>query len=38
MILPGAVARENLDISGGQLEVGNMRRNLQLKGPVQNRF
>ena len=27
-----AVARENLDISGGLLEVGNMRRNLQLKG------
>lgn len=29
-----AVARENLDISGGQLEVGNMRRNLQLKGQL----
>lgn len=27
-----AVARENLDISGGLLEVGNMKRNLQLKG------
>src|SRR6476469_5038335 len=30
--IAGAVSRENLDISGGQLEVGNMRRNLQLKG------
>ncbi|HEY0058525.1 MAG TPA: efflux RND transporter permease subunit, partial [Flavisolibacter sp.] len=30
--ISNAVARENLDISGGQLEVGNMRRNLQLKG------
>src|SRR6476469_4196322 len=30
--IAGAVARENLDISGGQLEVGNTRRNLQLKG------
>jgi len=30
--IANAVARENLDISGGQLEVGNMRRNLQLKG------
>lgn len=26
------VQYENMDISGGQLEVGNMRRNLQLKG------
>ena len=30
--IANAVSRENLDISGGQLEVGNMRRNLQLKG------
>ena len=30
--IANAVARENLDISGGLLEVGNMRRNLQLKG------
>lgn len=30
--IAGAVQRENLDISGGQLEVGNTRRNLQLKG------
>ncbi len=29
-----AVARENLDISGGLLEVGNMKRNLQLKGQI----
>ncbi len=30
--IANAVARENMDISGGLLEVGNMRRNLQLKG------
>ena len=32
--IANAVARENMDISGGQLEVGNMRRNLQLKRTV----
>ncbi|MFL5773847.1 MAG: efflux RND transporter permease subunit [Flavisolibacter sp.] len=32
--IAGAVARENMDISGGQLEVGNMRRTLQLKGQL----
>ena len=32
--IEGAVARENLDISGGLLEVGNMRRSLQLKGQL----
>ncbi|HEX2608412.1 MAG TPA: efflux RND transporter permease subunit [Flavisolibacter sp.] len=32
--IANAVARENLDISGGQLEVGNMKRNLQLKGQL----
>lgn len=32
--IAGAISRENLDISGGQLEVGNMRRNLQLKGQL----
>ena len=30
--IANAVQRENLDISGGQLEVGNTKRNLQLKG------
>jgi multidrug efflux pump subunit AcrB len=30
--ITGAIRRENLDISGGLLEVGNMRRNLQMKG------
>ncbi len=30
--IANAVARENLDISGGQLEIGNAKRNLQLKG------
>lgn len=36
--IANAVARENLDISGGQLEVGNMRRNLQLKGQFKTAF
>src|SRR5258708_21197330 len=30
--ISNAVARENMDISGGLLDVGNMKRNLQLKG------
>lgn len=30
--ISNAVARENLDVSGGQLDVGTMKRNLQLKG------
>ena len=30
--IANAVARENLDISGGLLDVGEMKRNLQLKG------
>ncbi len=29
-----AIQRENLDLSGGLLEVGNMQRNLQLKGQL----
>ncbi|MEO7174397.1 MAG: efflux RND transporter permease subunit [Saprospiraceae bacterium] len=33
-----AVARENMDISGGLLEVGAMRRNLQLKGQFKTAF
>lgn len=36
--IAAAVSRENLDISGGQLEVGNMRRNLQLKGQFKTAF
>lgn len=32
--IANAVARENMDISGGQLEIGNMKRNLQLKGQL----
>lgn len=36
--IANAVARENMDISGGQLEVGNMRRNLQLKGQFKTAF
>ncbi len=30
--IANAIARENLDISGGLLEVGDMKRNLQIKG------
>ncbi|MEO6539147.1 MAG: efflux RND transporter permease subunit [Ferruginibacter sp.] len=30
--ISNAVARENMDISGGLLDVGSMKRNLQLKG------
>src|SRR6059058_2555498 len=33
-----AVAQENKDISGGQLQVGNMRRTLQLKGQLKTAF
>lgn len=36
--IAAAIARENLDISGGLLEVGNMKRNLQLKGQFKNVF
>jgi multidrug efflux pump len=36
--IANAVARENLDISGGLLEVGNMKRTLQLKGQFKNAF
>lgn len=32
--ITAAVQRENLDISGGLLEVGTMKRNLQLKGQL----
>ncbi|WP_205511720.1 efflux RND transporter permease subunit [Longitalea arenae] len=34
----GAVARENLDISGGLLDVGNTKRTLQLKGQFKTAF
>jgi multidrug efflux pump len=30
--ISNAIANENMDVSGGQLDVGNMQRNLQLKG------
>lgn len=33
-----AVKYENMDISGGQLEVGNSRRNLQLKGQLKTAY
>ena len=36
--IANAVARENLDISGGLLDVGNTKRNLQLKGQFKNSF
>jgi multidrug efflux pump subunit AcrB len=32
--ITAAIQRENLDLSGGLLEVGNMNRNLQLKGQL----
>lgn len=36
--IASAIKYENMDISGGLLEVGNMRRNLQLKGQFKNAF
>lgn len=33
-----AIAYENMDISGGLLDVGNMKRNLQLKGQLKTSF
>ena len=36
--ISNAISRENIDISGGLLEVGNMRRNLQLKGQLKTAF
>ncbi|HTD93684.1 MAG TPA: efflux RND transporter permease subunit [Chitinophagaceae bacterium] len=33
-----AVSTENLDVSGGLLEVGNMKRTLQLKGQIKTSF
>jgi len=36
--ISNAVQRENLDISGGLLEVGTMKRNLQLKGQLKSAF
>ncbi len=36
--IANAVARENLDISGGLLEVGSMKRNLQLKGQFKTAY
>lgn len=36
--IANAVARENADISGGLLEVGNMKRTLQVKGQFKDAF
>lgn len=36
--ITNAIQRENMDISGGLLEVGNMKRNLQLKGQLKTAF
>jgi len=36
--IANAVARENVDISGGLLEVGNMKRTLQLKGQFKSAY
>jgi len=34
--ISAAIQRENLDLSGGLLDVGNMQRNLQLKGQLKS--
>ncbi|WP_207491958.1 efflux RND transporter permease subunit [Aridibaculum aurantiacum] len=34
--IANAIARENMDMSGGLLEVGNMKRTLQVKGQFKN--
>ncbi len=36
--ISNAVQRENLDVSGGLLEVGTMRRNIQLKGQLKSAY
>jgi multidrug efflux pump subunit AcrB len=36
--IAGAVSRENMDVSGGLLEVGNMKRTLQVKGQFKNAY
>jgi multidrug efflux pump len=36
--IANAVSRENMDISGGLLDVGSMKRNLQLKGQFHTAF
>ncbi|RFM25947.1 efflux RND transporter permease subunit [Deminuibacter soli] len=36
--ISNAVSRENMDISGGLLDVGNMKRNLQLKGQFKTAY
>jgi multidrug efflux pump len=36
--IANAIAYENMDISGGLLDVGNMKRNLQLKGQFKTAF
>lgn len=36
--IANAIKYENMDISGGQLEVGNMKRNLQLKGQLKTAY
>lgn len=36
--IANAVARENMDISGGLLEVGNMKRSLQIRGQFKTKY
>ncbi|MEO6894706.1 MAG: efflux RND transporter permease subunit, partial [Ginsengibacter sp.] len=36
--ISNAIQRENVDISGGQLDVGNMKRSLQIRGQFKNAF
>ena len=38
MILPMQCKGENVDISGGLLDVGNMKRTLQIRGQFKNAF
>ncbi len=36
--IAGAVQRENVDISGGLLDVGNMKRTIQIKGQFKSKY
>src|SRR5688500_14786494 len=37
-VIANAIARENMDISGGLLDVGNTKRSIQLKGQLKTAF
>ena len=36
--IANAISRENMDISGGLLDVGNTKRSIQLKGQLKSSF